>query len=109
MVFENREDIAMKNRFMIAISATALMLVFAGAALADNASGDPGNAAVATAAADDADTPVFSKHVNSEGEHVVCIAEQDFQKIMAWYKAEMEAQQLRAQFDKDLDDFDVDP
>lgn len=104
-----REDIAMKNRLMIVVSATALMLVFAGASLAETASGDPGNAAVAVAAADDLGSPSITKHVNSDGEQVVCIAEGDFQKIMAWYKAEMAAQQQRAQFDKDLDDFEVDP
>ncbi len=98
----------MRNRMMIATVAATLMLAFAGSALAAERGADAADATDSAVAADTGDLKV-TKHTNADGEQVVCVAEQDLNKILAWYHAELEAAELRAEFDKELELFEVDP
>lgn len=110
--WEYRKDIVMRNRLMITAVASALVLLFAGVGLAAERGADAivaADAAVAAESSGSAGDLQVTKHVNADGEQVACIAEQDLAKILAWYHAELESAERRAQFEKELDSFEVDP
>jgi hypothetical protein len=101
----------MNTRLMIATIAATLVLAFAGAAVAAERGAEAADAAemAPSAMAADAGRIAVTTHVNADGESVACIAEEDLAKLLAWYEAELEARERRAQFEKDLEAFEVDP
>jgi hypothetical protein len=101
----------MNTRPMIATIAAALVLAFSGAAVAAERGAEAADAAemAQSAMTADAGNIAVTTHVNADGESVACIAEEDLATILAWYKAEVEAKERRAQFEKDLEAFEVDP
>jgi len=102
------------NKRLLTLVTAALMMTFAGAAMADQASGDPGATATTAVAANQAgmhsagDIPV-SKHVNAHGEQVLCIAEADFAKILNWYNTETSRRAKHARIMAELEELVVEP
>lgn len=96
----------MKNRLMTLAAAAILLLSFTGTALASE---DPGKPADAAMTAEIDAFPSLTKHHDSEGNHVVCVTEKEFRQILEWYNAELMARERRAEFNRIVDAFEVDP